>query len=111
MKRDLKDEVTNLHAHICSGLAEPIRIMILYSLADHAHNVTELATSLEIPQPTVSRHLIVLKDRNMVNARREGQSVYYSLADQRIIQALDLLRGLLADNLQRQSDLAQTAAE
>lgn len=107
----LREEITNLHAHVCSGLADPIRIMILYSLAEKDYNVTELANTLEVPQPTISRHLQVLRDRSMVNAQRDGQSVYYSLADQRIIQALNLLRGLLADTLKNQSDLARSAAE
>ena len=109
--KNIKEEITSLHAHICSGLADPIRIMILYSLAEEDINVTELANRLEIPQPTISRHLQVLRDRNMVLAQREGQAVIYSLADKRIIEALDLLRGLMADNLKNQSVLAQTAAE
>jgi len=111
MAKNIKEEITNLHAHICSGLADPIRIMILYSLAEKEINVTELAKKLELPQPTVSRHLQVLRDRNMVIANRDGQAVIYSLADQRIIDALDLLRGLMADNLKNQSVLAQTAAK
>ena len=110
MAKNLKEEITSLHAHVCSGLADPIRIMILYSLAEKEYNVTELATTLEVPQPTISRHLTVLRDRSMVTARRDGQAVFYNLTDQRIIQALDLLRGLLADTLKNQSILAQNAA-
>ncbi|HSG26019.1 MAG TPA: metalloregulator ArsR/SmtB family transcription factor [Anaerolineales bacterium] len=111
MAKSLKDEINRLHAQVCSGLADPNRILILYTLAIAPHNVSELATSLEIPQPTVSRHLKVLRERNMVHADRDGQSVYYSLADDRIIQALDLLRGMLADSLENQVDLARTASE
>lgn len=111
MAKSLKDEINKLHAQVCSGLADPNRILILYKLAEAPHNVSELAASLEIPQPTVSRHLKVLRERSMVNADREGQSVYYSLADDRIIQALDLLRAILADSLESQVDLARTASE
>jgi len=46
---------------------------------------------LNISEPT-SRHLKVLRERSMVNHERDGVHVYYSLADQRIIEALDLLR-------------------
>jgi DNA-binding transcriptional ArsR family regulator len=111
MAKSLKDEINKLHAQVCSGLADPNRILILYKLAEAPHNVSELAASLEIPQPTVSRHLKVLRERSMVNADRDGQSVYYSLADDRIIQALDLLRAILADSLESQVDLARTASE
>ncbi len=44
----------------------------------------------------------------MVNAERKGQSVYYSLADERIIQALDILRAVLADALENQAALFDT---
>ncbi len=111
MTKSLKDEINRLHAQVCSGLADPNRILILYTLADSPHNVSDLATLLEIPQPTVSRHLKVLRERNMVNAVRDGQSVYYSLGDERIIQALDLLRSMLADSLESQVDLARTVSE
>ncbi len=111
MTKSLKDEINKLHAQVCSGLADPNRILILYKLAEEPHNVSDLANTLEIPQPTVSRHLKVLRERSMVNADREGQSVFYSLADKRIIEALDLLRAMLADSLENQVDLARTASE
>ncbi|MBM3144242.1 MAG: winged helix-turn-helix transcriptional regulator [Chloroflexi bacterium] len=105
---NLRAEINKLHASICSGLADPTRILILYTLHDRPHNVSELAESLELPQPTVSRHLQVLRERQMVLAEREGQSVYYSLADVRIIEAMDLLRAVLASRLQDQSELAES---
>lgn len=111
MAKSLKDEINRLHAQVCSGLADPNRILILYTLADAPHNVSDLSGMLEIPQPTVSRHLKVLRERDMVQSTRDGQSVFYSLSDERIIQALDLLRAMLADSLESQVDLARTASE
>ena len=111
MTKDLRDEINRLHAQVCSGLADPNRILILYKLSEQALNVTDLAASLEIPQPTISRHLKVLRDRGMVSSQREGQSVFYSLADKRIIDALDLLRAMLADSLESQVELARTATK
>jgi len=105
---DLRAEINKLHANICNGLADPTRILILYTLKDHPHNVGELAESLELPQPTVSRHLKVLRERQMVLAEREGQAVYYSLSDARIIEAMDLLRAVLASRLQDQGELADS---
>ena len=111
MSQDLREEITYLHAGVCSGLADPNRILIIYALAAGPQNVSELAAGLELPQPTVSRHLKVLRERRMVSAQRQGQSVYYSLADQRIIQALDILRAFMADVLENQVALARTASE
>ena len=104
----LKEEIFRLHAEICSGLADANRILILYTIQEKPLNVSELAEAISLPQPTVSRHLKVLRERGMVVATRQGQSVYYSLADDRIIKALDLLREVLASRLQDQSELADS---
>ncbi len=111
MSEQLRDEINRLHAQVCSGLADPNRILILYKLAELPTNVSDLAKTLDIPQPTVSRHLKILKDRNLVTATRNGQVVVYSLLDNRIIKALDLLRLILADQLESQVALARTASE
>ncbi|MBE9524275.1 MAG: winged helix-turn-helix transcriptional regulator [Chloroflexi bacterium] len=104
-------EINQLHAQVCSGLADPNRILILYTLAERPYNVSELAEVLDIPQPTVSRHLKILRERGMVFFKREGQAVYYFLADVRVIEALDLLRAMLANGLQNQGELAQSVRE
>lgn len=59
-----------------------------------------------MPQPTVSRHLKVLRERQLVATRREGPSVLYSLAHERVIDALDILRSVLLGTLARQGQLA-----
>jgi ArsR family transcriptional regulator len=108
---ELTQEVTAMHAGICSGLADPRRILMLYALSEKPRNVSELAEELGISQPTASRHLNLLRERGLVTARREGQAVINSLADERIIQALDLLREVLASNLQNQAALVESVAD
>ncbi len=106
MDLSLREEIDRLHAQICGGLADPKRILILYALTEDRTNVSELSEKLGLPQSTVSRHLKILRDRDMVAAERDGQSVYYRVADERIIQALDLLRAVLADVLESRATLA-----
>lgn len=108
MDSNLRNEIDRLHAQVCNGLADPNRILILYTLAENHYNVSALARSIELPQSTVSRHLKVLRERNMVIAQRDGQSVFYSLADDRIIQALDLLRAMLASSIENQAAMVQS---
>jgi ArsR family transcriptional regulator len=105
MNSDLENEVLQLHAEICAGLADPSRIMILYELSTGPRNVTELCTNLNMPQPMTSRHLKVLRERGMVTAERQGTVVQYSLADRRLVDALDLLRAALRDILARRVQL------
>jgi len=85
--------------------------LILYFLADSPRHVTELAEMLEVRQPTVSHHLKVLRDRGLVTATREGNAVRYTLRDIRIIQALDLLRAVMADVLAERAKLAGAIAQ
>ncbi|RJP51384.1 MAG: transcriptional regulator [Anaerolineaceae bacterium] len=107
MNKTLEAEVTQLHAEICAGLADPNRILILYSLSQGSRNVTELCTELEMPQPLVSRHLKVLRERRMVTTERRGTVVVYSLGDKRLIKALDLLRAVMHDSLAERAKLVQ----
>lgn len=111
MTDSLREEVVRLHAQICSGLADPNRIMIIYSLAEGPHNVTEISSAVDLPQPTVSRHLKILRERGIVRSEREGQTVIYRLCDGRVVQALDLLRATLGDMLKDQADLARQVKE
>lgn len=105
MENSLQQEINLLHAQICQGLADPTRIFLLYALDEGSRRVTDLVESLDLPQPTVSHHLKVLRERGLVIAEREGTAIYYSLADHRIIEALDILRKVLADTLAQQARL------
>ncbi len=107
MRTPLLQELNLLHAQICQALADPKRILLLYALADGPRRVNELVEFLDMPQPTVSHHLKILRERGIVAARREGSAVYYSLADERVIQALDLLRDVLGDLLAHRANLAE----
>jgi ArsR family transcriptional regulator len=103
----LEHEIELLHSRVCQALADPKRILILYVLVDGAQRVGELVDILDVPQPTVSRHLAILRERGLVNTERMGTAVYYSLADRRIIDALDLMRGVLATQLASDADVIQ----
>jgi len=107
MTRPPESEIRELHAQICQALADPTRIMLLYALAEGPKNVGELAEALQLSQPNVSRHLKVLRERGMATATREGANVVYSLADKRVIKALDLMREVLADHLAQRAQLAE----
>ena len=106
-KPTLEKEVTQLHADICSALADPRRILLLYAINELPRNVSDLAKNVGISQPAASRHLKILRDRGLVNAIRHGSSVEYNLTDQRLIEALDLLRMVLRDRLNYRASLLE----
>lgn len=102
------EELILLHANICRALAEPKRILILYSLNERPRHVSALAEYLNIPQPTVSRHLRILRQQSLVITERVGPSVVYRVADHRIIDVLDTMRQVLYDSMVRRSELLNT---
>jgi ArsR family transcriptional regulator len=101
----LKQEIIQLEADFCAALSDPTRIFILYALNERALNVTELTNELGLPQPTISRHLKVLRERGLVYTERQGTVITYHLADQRVIQAMDLLRSAMRDRLTQRANL------
>jgi len=107
----LTNEVTQLHAELCSALADPSRILLLYALAERPRNVSELALELGITQSAASRHLKTLRERSLVQATRRGASVEYQLADHRLIEALDLLRSVLRGRLSYRASLVAETGE
>ena len=92
-------EISELHARVCKGLADPKRLLIINALRDGPRSVGDLAEALGVSQPNVSRHLAVLRDRGFVTADRVGNGVEYSLASQRPLRALDLLREFMTEEL------------
>ena len=78
-------------------LAEPARILILYDLNEKHYTVNNLAAALGMPQPTISRHLKVLRDHNLVEAIRRGIEEADCLrreAEQRVAEIEQRLRSL-----------------
>lgn len=107
----LNQEVTALHADVCSALADPSRILILYALSEKRLNVSDLAGRVGISQPAASRHLKILRERGLVRPERNGNSVEYRLTDIRLIEALDLLRAVLRDRIQHRAQLIEVEEE
>ncbi len=108
---NLSQEVHILHADMCSALADPCRILILYALSETPHTVNDLAAKVGASQPTTSRHLKLLRERGIVTAARQGANVAYTLIDNRLIEALDLLRAAMRDSLTRRANLMDSITE
>jgi DNA-binding transcriptional ArsR family regulator len=101
-----KEEFYQLHAHLCKALAHPTRLLIIDELRDEPRSVSELVERLGLRQSNLSQHLGILRDQRLVIARRDGQTVFYRLRDQRVTQAFDLLRQVLRSVLKEGERLA-----
>jgi DNA-binding transcriptional ArsR family regulator len=105
---NLSEEITRLHADICSALADPSRILLIYALAEKPSCVNDLVAEVGLSQPATSRHLKILRERGLVRTVRQGPSIEYSLTDDRLIQALDLLRSVLRDRIAYRASLVES---
>lgn len=105
MRTDAKDEkvaeIFRLQAELCKSLADPKRLMIIHILRDRSCSVNELATSLGMKQSNTSQHLAILRKAGVVSTQRLGNEVHYRLAIPRIASACDLVRQIIAEELQR----------
>ena len=102
------EEITLLHRYVCEGIGDPKRLRLLYLVAERPCNVTELTEALHVSQPTVSHHLRILRERGLVVATREGTSIYYSLGDPRILEAMNIMRSFVTDLLTQRANALTT---
>lgn len=109
MDRETAAQLHELHARVCKAIADPKRLMIINELRNGPLSVGELSESLGIGQPNTSQHLAVLRDRGLVLANRVGSNVYYSLRSPKVIQAVDLLREVLTEDLTERAVLGAAA--
>lgn len=79
-------------AAIGRALADPKRLCVLESLAAGEFSVSELSSRVGCQVPNMSQHLAVLRSAGLVATRREGSTIYYRLADQRVIEAYRLIQ-------------------
>lgn len=105
---DSKVELFKHQASICKTLADAKRLMILHELRDGEMSVNQVVSNLNLPQANVSQHLAILRERGIVTTRREGTTIYYSLANPKIGEACDLVREVLADQLSQNQALAKS---
>jgi ArsR family transcriptional regulator len=89
-------ELNQLHASVCKGLADPKRLLIINVLRNGEMSVGEICEQLELAQANVSQHLAIMRERGLVKARKDGQFVFYSLTTLKIVEAVDLLRQVMA---------------
>ena len=97
--------IYRLHAEFCKTLSDANRLLIITELAKDELSVNELTRRLGLQQSNVSKHLSLMREHGLVNARREGSTIFYSLADSRIYEAIRLLIEAQADQIEKRRRL------
>ena len=98
-------EIFEMHAEFCKTMAHPKRLAIVTLLKEKEMTVGEFAEILEMPIANVSQHLKALRDHDIVTSRKDGQKVYYSLTDERLIAACDLIKEIITNLYKRKGEM------
>ncbi|MBU0676872.1 MAG: metalloregulator ArsR/SmtB family transcription factor [Verrucomicrobia bacterium] len=106
-----EQELLQLQAEICGMMANPKRLAIVSCLHEGERSVGEIADTLATSISTVSQHLRLMKDRNVVTTRRVGQTIYYRLKNDKFITACQTIRDVLMDELKERAEIAHTMNE
>jgi len=96
----MDEEIFELHADVCRTLSNPKRLKILNALRDGEMPVSQILAKMgRIGKANLSQHLAVMRQKGVVATRREGNLIYYRISSPKIIQACDLMREVLFEQL------------
>lgn len=87
----MKNFIIDNNAKLFKALGNVRRLQILFSLVGRELNVGELEKIIGLSQSALSQHLAILRSENIVKTRREAQTIFYSIRNDKVIKILNLL--------------------
>jgi len=110
----VQDKLRQFKASIFQALSHPTRIAILELLRDREFSARTIQEKLGLEQANLSQHLAILRSRQIVVNRKDGNQVFYSIRNPVLVQVLDLMRDYfhtnLADAIQMLGELEREAS-
>ena len=104
VEKQLKNkDYYEIHARLCKSLAHPTRLHILDLLESDNKTVQELADELGIGQANLSQHLMIMRASGIVETRRDGQKIYYRVANPKILEACNLVQTIVTEKAEKQN--------
>ncbi|HAG42292.1 MAG TPA: transcriptional regulator [Clostridium sp.] len=79
---------------IFKALAHPIRLKIITKLVQGELCVCKLNEDVDFSQSNLSQHLRILKEANILNARKDGMWIYYSIKNNKILELLNIAKSM-----------------
>ncbi len=95
----MRQKLSNFKAEFFKALAHPLRISILDSLREGELTVNEISQKFAVEPANASQQLAVLRNKNIVTARKEGANVFYSVTDPAVFRLLDVAREIFNNHL------------
>ena len=99
--------MTDPRSRFFMALASDQRLKILELLQKGEKNSADLIAELDLDASVVSRHLMMLRNVGLVNARKEGVILYFSLSDDRVLEIIEIATGIMKDWLDQRQQFFQ----
>lgn len=95
----MTEKLVNFKAEFFKALANPLRIRILDELRTEELTVSEIRDRLDVELPNVSQQLSVLRSKNLVVGRKQGNNIFYSCNDPTVFRLLDVAKEIFNNHL------------
>ena len=102
------EKMFELHADVCKVFSNAKRLEVLNILRDKEMTASDLIGEIGLSKANLSQHMSILKSKGVVLTRREGVNIYYRISSPKIIQACDLMREVLLEQLQEKGKMVAT---
>lgn len=94
-------DIFEIHAEYCGMFSNPARLRLVWTISNGERTVTSLAHELGMSVSTTSRHLSKLRDKGVVEARRDGSNLFYRVTSVHFLEGCQRIREAILDVLQR----------
>ncbi len=108
IKGERMEEIYELQADVCKIFSNAKRLEIISLLKDREISANELLEKIGLSKANLSQHMAILKAKGVVVTRREGVNVYYRIANPKIIQACNLMREVLKEQIQAKERIVRS---
>lgn len=98
-------EIYKLHADFCKFMGNAKRIEMMFVLGDNEKCVDEIAKTMGINISNVSQHLAIMKEKGVVEVRRDGVKMYYKISNPRTLEACIIMRDLMIEQCNKKANL------
>lgn len=95
------------HAEMCKVFSHPKRLELINTLRDKEMSAGELGEKLGLAKANLSQHLTMMKERHILISRRDGNIIFYRIANIKLLQAFDILREILFEHIRQDAVLIQ----
>ena len=101
----LPDDLVELIARRFRAIGEPMRIRLLDQLRDGEATVSDISEAVGASQQNISKHLAVLADTGILDRRKQGNHVYYRIADDGVLRLCEEVCGSVQQQLRALQEL------